>query len=300
MSTWCKWVIFVFSLGNVVLADPIRFDVVNKIMLDIAHEATKFDDVVDYAVPKFDESYSDLRKGRLRYTLRGDLKNTPWKPGYRSQVFAASILRVVNNPKPLGISAHSIAQIQTDTLALMRSAAREALKRPLAPPPKFKVRIMDTLVQLSEVQDLTQLYQILVAAKQLSLEIEQHQMQRDHYRGARRQGYMKSIDQLRILPFPNKNRVAYITIISGNLSRLFLSGGFSVIPQFSYVVIAEKTMSFSVKGFAPMQRERIDGLRKELATALAGIQQNHKEESERQLGIYKRALHLFKQTIREK
>lgn len=300
MSVWCKWVIISFSLGNIVFADPIQFDLVNKVMQDIVNEATKYDEVIDYVAPKFDEKYSDLQVGRLRYTLKGALKNTPWKPGHKSQVFAASILKVRNHPRQRGISAFSQAQFQTDSLALIRLAAKEALKRPLAPPPRYKIRIMNHLVQLSEVKDLTHLYQILLAAKRLSLEIQQDQMRRGNLSAAKYNEIRKSIEQFLILAELKGKKVYSIVIRSGKASQLALSGSFSVVPEFAQLIIREKTMYFGVMGFAPMTKERIEGLKSELASALAGIQMNYKEETERQLAMYKRALELYKQTIREK
>ena len=150
MSVWCKWVIIGFSLGKIVFADPIQFDLVNKVMQDIVNEATKYDEVIDYVAPKFDEKYSDLQVGRLRYTLKGALKNTPWKPGHKSQVFAASTLAVRNHPRQRGISALSQAQFQTDSLALIRLAAKEALKRPLAS--FFTGRLFARLNPMSTIQ----------------------------------------------------------------------------------------------------------------------------------------------------
>jgi hypothetical protein len=299
MTRWYQWTLIFFSLTQIAFADPIQFDVVNKLLQDIVKAVTKYDDLVEYARPAFNERFSDIQAGRLSYQIDGFLKNSPWSPEKKSVVVAGASFIVDNNKTHQGVIAASSVKVEVDSLALFREAGRVALERNPQPPSKYLTRVKDTLVQISRVNDLTKLYQILNAAKQLAIEIELDQIKQRPENAARFKEIMKSFDSFKIMALPRPEQVSEIFILSPDISAFAKGTKFAVFPYLAQIQITETSLRVEVKGFAPLSKDQIDKLKSDLTNSLVQIQMNVPEENERLSRKFEKALIVFKQAIRE-
>src|SRR5579885_3514197 len=68
------------TAGSVLAGEnAVDFGRLNPVLQSLVDATVTGDELVEFAEPKFDESYSDLDAERLKYDLRGALRDTPWR-----------------------------------------------------------------------------------------------------------------------------------------------------------------------------------------------------------------------------
>jgi hypothetical protein len=147
----------------------VDYDVINKLMKTITNLTIENDAYVQSADPIFDKKYCNLGEAKMRYTVPGKMKDTPWKKGTETTVDASLTMEGQPNA-PVGIKIHSAPRVTTDVVALVRYTASIALNA-ADPAPQFKERIKKQLELASRLANLTEVYDLVVANHALSLEI---------------------------------------------------------------------------------------------------------------------------------
>jgi hypothetical protein len=316
------------SLFVAVLAqaqDPIQFDRVNTAMDIIANAVVFGDNQVDYAKPKFDEKVSDLKAERIKYDLTGSLKNSPWRPGTRSDVVATTTVSADRNPVHMGIVVTSHHNIKTDFLSLYSYGSMVAWKNLKNPRPKFEARIKDALIRGTQVRSLKDVYENLLTGKQLSVEITQSHVDdaqawlsclkagtcgggsgtplEEQIRWAEKRLNAaslqhKSFDKIQIIPVPSVDDVQKIVLKSTSPEGFLAeSGNDGAMATLVTATIDNNQIDTEIDGFVARSKDRLDRLHAKLETRLIGLQTGEAKSKDKTFNDFSAALAGFKDVI---
>ena len=154
------------SLVQGAFAGEVDFQKVNPVMQVLLDSVVAGDDLVDYAMPRFDEKFSNFKSEKLKYDLKGGVKNTPWLDGGKAEVGASVSFVADRSVNHLGIALALDSTVNTDVLALFRYSALIALRK-IVDDPEFGARKIGLLRRLSVVTSLEEVSTLLQAGKRL-------------------------------------------------------------------------------------------------------------------------------------
>lgn len=324
LKLWQVLSVITLAVAVVAKADPIHFDQVNGAMKVIADYVVQGDDMVDWARPEFDTQYTDLKAEKIRYYLKGSLKNSPWLLGSPSEVKASSMLVADRNVGHMGIAVNSTVEVKTEVLPMLRHGATIALTKISGPPPKFAARIRDTIQQMSTANSLQTVYEILVASQNLGAEVLEDKIQREREylncikekkcgegssisieeQVANQERYIHqyelrklAFEQTQIVPLPSATQVLKL-VIKNSQSTDWIGGyKWAVEPKVAVLELDEKSVKFSADGFAPLAKEDLDRLKGNLTECAAKLQSGDLQMKEDTFRAFRDALFHFKEVV---
>jgi len=333
---WKLFVLVFFSVTMAVMADPIRFEEVNATMQVIADAVVHADDMIDYARPEFDTAFSNLKSEKLRYSLKGSIKNSPWLTGARSEVLAVATMVADRNVGRSGIQSSSEVQLKTDGLALVRYAAGLGLKKFHHTGQKYESRSVDLLRQFSQVSSLKELKTLFDSSLELTQEAVADEMKTreqnlaclngsDKCEGFSRpedptalanqvlseqsafsklQELDKNLKNVKIEALPSLDQVQVVRFSQGpwfgesNLTFRRSDGRWSEMSLDSAVEFSTDSLRVNISGFYPLEQKEMNKLKAELTEDLARVQTADGEYKEKMFKTFEDALASFKNAMR--
>jgi hypothetical protein len=327
------WLVGISALASMssVYAEEVDFRAANPVLQSLLDTVTSADDLVDFAYPRFDESYSDLKAEKLKYDVRGALKNTPWLPGGRAEATATSRYRTERTTERTGIRIEASAMVRTEVLAMIRYSANIALRKTPEHDlePQFWPRYQAHLKRLAVVSSLDQVHALLLSGQKLAKDMFAHLLEEEiedlrcleagtcteHYNdvpGAIAQqkrtvaDLKKSLaayDLVEIVAKSEGGKVRELSICSQDI-KLFIPEreierqDTFLIPGKGCGMISDGAVSSSVDGFFKMPVEDLNKLKKDFETRMVGAQNGRAKDKDYLQKKFREALIDFKKAIR--
>lgn len=324
------WVIagisVIASMTSVLAAEPapIDFKLVNPVLQAITDAVILNDEMVDFANPKFDEKFSDMKAEKLKFDLVGSMKDTPWLDGGKASVRGTSSYWAERGART-GIGASLETQVDTDVLALVRYSAYIALRKSAGYSPKFESRIIGHLKRLYVVTSLDEVYVLLTSAQKLMDEIQTDRIESDRkylkciqegqcaYKGVPIEEQVKQQQEyidagIRFRDAFNKTKIEAIKE-NGHVKRIELStedgSGFGngrrkldVSPGKVHGYLTETSVGGKADGFVELSLERLNSVKATYETRLRGHHEGNPEARADTQENFRNALIAFKQVLR--
>jgi hypothetical protein len=323
---WIAGVVAMASAGSVYAApsahqEEVDFRAVNPVLQSL----------VDFAYPRFDESFCDLKAEKLKYDLQGSLKTTPWLDGHRADVTGSSSYWSDRTVSHTGIVVTLSASARTDVLALIRYSAYVTLRkvRDKDIKPEFLPRFKAHLKRLAVVTSLEQVQALLMSGQRLAKDMFNGQIAREidelhcledgqclgigqdmNVEIARQKSFIASLqsalpayDQIKFETKSDSGKVHELTISSPDVGLFILDRDkertkFFLIPGKHSVTLMDQSISASAEAFHKMPVEELDRLKGKFEKKLVGVQNGNGLAKDDAQDAFKQALKAFRRTIR--
>lgn len=317
------------SAGSV-YADEVDFRAANPVLQSLLETATSADDLVDYAYPRFDESFSDFKAEKLKYDGHGSIKNTPWLQGGHAEATATSRYWTDRTVGHTGIKFEASGTVRTEVLPLIRYSANIATRKTPANDmePQFYARYQAHLKRLAVAKSLEEVYQLLLSGQRLARDMINREVEEQIERlkciesGTCSQFYddlpaaiarqkkqiadfrntLPAYDRATFTAKTEGGKVREISICSEDIG-LFIPARekakeFYVIPGKGCGILTDITVSATLEAFHKVPLADLDSMKKDFESRLIGVQNGVKADKDHIQDLYRKALIGFKKTIR--
>jgi hypothetical protein len=304
------------------------FRVANPALQSILEGVISGDELIDFAYPRFDEHFCDLKAEKLKYDAQGSLKNTPWLEGGRADGMGTSTYVADRTPGHVGVSITASGSVRTDVLALIRYSAYVANKRSWPLDPQFEGRYRAHLKRLAVATSLDQVYALLLTGHQLARdmivsEIERLENELKQYQETQcmpqcdqeiakvtmrlnqTKGTLPEYDRPWIETKKSDGRIIEIQVLTDNLSGFIpeysrIHEKFRSDPAYSKVNFSDKMITASGEAFVAAPENELDRLKKKLNEKLLGLQRGDSHTRDDAQGMFRDALIETKKFLRGK
>lgn len=291
---------------------------VNTLLDEIARRLWDKHAHIEMAKPYFELPFSDLAKKRLRYVVKGKLKNTPWKEKGTADVSSSLTVRLTSPPKSLSIEAISTHRVETDVLAAIRHGAALAMKEDL-PKASFKAAVDELLKKVTKVDSLTDLFALLQQAQNLSISYlsddlvtseKRHRdlkqdptaMEIDVIFEERRikeiKAQLEAFKQIDLECDRNdQGKVAEIRIKHPDPADFLIAHVDQIVARSAVLRLTERQIIFDHTSSHPVTSEKLKKLTDDLKRIFDGLDKDNREEKEEVEAVFKSALERFTKVI---
>lgn len=319
--------IAIASVGSV-FADEVDFHTLNPVLQSLADAVIVADDLVDFAYPRFDESFCDIKAEKIKYDLLGSLKNTPWLDGSRADVLATATYIADRTQGHSGIRITTGSTVRTDTLALIRYAAYLGLKKGYFDDPKFGERTKAHLQRLAVATSLDQVYTLALSGQALSKEIANSRVTKemDYLKclqsgpcfvpGQMGQDAIKvqlqfiekvkatlpAYDRVQVVAQREGDHIRQLTISSPDISQGMIAYGpdFARMPKpgRGEIVLDDASVTANLEVFSPVDQAGLDKMKQTDTQKLIKIQNGVTADKDDAQNLFRDVLVSFKKLIR--
>lgn len=329
--TWLMALSAISSVGSVMATEPeeVNFRIANPILQSIVDGITLDDDLVDFAYPRFNESYSSVQAERLKYDLQGSLKSSPRSERAKTHVTVSSTYHADRSAGHTGIATSANTLIRTDVLAMIRYSAQIALKKSYPLDPQFDERYRAHLKRLAVVTTLGEVHELLVSGQRLAKDLAQNEVDKtraslrclesgpcyqpgpDHqwrveYERQKLQdwiGTLGAYDQIHFATHLDGTQVVELVVSSPNLSGFMLESerledNSKVIPETGTVSLSRETIRADAKALYHTTLGNLDDLKSKLTENLVGVQNGKAQAKYDAQKFFRQCLIKFKTAIR--
>ncbi|MGK5082505.1 hypothetical protein WDW37_04290 [Bdellovibrionota bacterium FG-1] len=314
------------TIGSV-YAEEVNFHAANPVLQSLVDAVTSADELVDFAYPRFDEAFCDVKAEKLKYDLQGSIKNTPWLDGGHADATASSTYVADRTPGHSGLTMSAKGTVRTDVLAMIRYAGYIALRRTSDHDiyPKFRERYLAHFKRLAVVTSLEQVQTLLISGQSLAKDMVVYEIQKredylhcvetgecPNYEGqidyekkmiAQWKNTLPSYDRVQIEVKKEGDKVRELIVSSPEMSGFIPRDeidehDFYIVPGKGRITFSDYQVSAETEAFHKISLANMDRLKGTLMQNLIGVQNGSAGEKDIAQAKFREALIAFKNAIR--
>ncbi len=292
--------LLVFSSGKTFAAPKPKADSVqvNETFKTLIEKVIQGDEFLESAELHLDPKYSHLERERIRHSVKGFMKTTPWTPGKKAEIRGQNQFWMDRSVSKNVLRVEQRVEIDTDVIELFKHAATQAKKEKVAKP-KPEKEVNESIESLLKITSLKDLHEWLKAQNALSLKVidslatpKDDQERKDELKRSR-----LAAEKIHFEPYEEKGQLKQIRMRHLEASGLIPAVRKKAFVHEIRVDIESNRFIVTLVASVDLTKEEVDDATKELDELFNGLATKEKDKMDETEANFSKGLDIFRSCI---